>query len=123
MIREDYFEIVDTVGIIIDFTGVVIIAVGIIIALSIYFQSLLSRKKSLPNPYNVLRFNLARTILLGLEFLVAGDIIRSIATPLTFSTVIILGLIVLIRFFLSWEFEKRTNGYFKLEKEQILKGQ
>jgi len=114
MLQMDYFQIVDLIGIIIDFTGVLVIILGIILSISVYLHSFISHKKE-ARPYNILRFNLARTILLGLEFLVAGDIVRSIATPPTFNTIIILGLIVLIRSFLSWEFEKRTNLYAKQE--------
>lgn len=109
----NYPLVVDTIGILIDFIGVLTIGIGTVISLSIYLGSMLMRSKKTPGPYNFLRFNLGRTILLGLEFLVAGDIIRSIATPPTFNSIFILGMIVLIRSFLSWEFEKRTEDWKK----------
>ena len=52
---------------------------------------------------------LGRAILLGLEFLIAGDIIRTVATP-TFQSVGILGSIVLIRTFLSLALNLEVEG-------------
>lgn len=116
-LQLNYPVVVDTIGISIDFLGVAVLSVGIILSMSIYLASFITGSRKPIPAYTVLRFNLGRTILLGLEFLVAGDIIRSIATPPTYNTVIILGIIILIRAFLSWEFEKRTADYYKLEEK------
>jgi uncharacterized membrane protein len=107
----NYPVIVDSIGLSIDFIGVVTLAVGVILSLSIYLSSFITKSNKPIPSYSYLRFNLGRTILLGLEFFVAGDIIRSIATPPTFNSVFILAVIVAIRAFLSWEFEKRTEVY------------
>lgn len=107
----NYPVIVDSIGLSIDFIGVVTLAIGVILSLSIYLSSFITKSKKPIPSYSYLRFNLGRTILLGLEFFVAGDIIRSIATPPTFNSVFILAVIVAIRAFLSWEFEKRTEAY------------
>ena len=56
------------------------------------------------------RQRLGQTILLGLELLVAGDIIRTVATQPTFSSVGILAIIVLIRTFLSFSLEVELTG-------------
>jgi uncharacterized membrane protein len=47
---------------------------------------------------------------LGLELLVAADIINSVAISPTFASVGVLGLIVLVRTFLSWVLEVEING-------------
>ena len=60
--------------------------------------------------YHDLRRDLGKAILVGLELLVAADIIRSVAIDPTFATVGVLGLIVLIRTFLSWSLEVEVNG-------------
>lgn len=113
----NYPVVVDSIGLSIDFLGVLILAIGILISLAIYLASFITGNKRPMPAYSFLRFNLGRTILLGLEFLVAGDIIRSIATPPTFNTVFILAMIVGIRAFLSWEFEKRTEAFYNFNKE------
>ena len=56
------------------------------------------------------RHRLARGILLGLEFLVGADIIHTVAVELTFETVGVLAIIVLIRTFLSFTLELEITG-------------
>jgi uncharacterized membrane protein len=60
--------------------------------------------------YALLRQALGGTVLLGLEILVAADLVRTIAVAPTVSNVLILGLIVLIRTFLSFSLETEING-------------
>jgi len=56
------------------------------------------------------RANLGRGILIGLELLVGADIIATITAPLTFTSVGLLGLIILIRTFLSFSLETEIEG-------------
>lgn len=56
------------------------------------------------------RDQLARSILLGLEFLVTADIIRTVAVELTYESVFLLALIVAIRTFLSFAMEVELTG-------------
>lgn len=56
------------------------------------------------------RVRLIRGILLGLEFLVAADIIHTVAVDLTFASVGVLAIIVLIRTFLSFALEVEISG-------------
>jgi uncharacterized membrane protein len=60
--------------------------------------------------YSVLRQALGGTLLLGLEILVAADLVRTIAVSPTLNNVLILGLIVLIRTFLSFSLETEISG-------------
>lgn len=60
--------------------------------------------------YSLLRQALGGTLLLGLEILVAADLVRTIAVSPTLSNVLILGLIVLIRTFLSFSLETEISG-------------
>jgi uncharacterized membrane protein len=60
--------------------------------------------------YEELRRSLGRSILLGLEILVAADIIRTIAITPTFTSVGVLGLIVVVRTFLSFSLEAELDG-------------
>ncbi len=60
--------------------------------------------------YVMLRRYFGRSILLGLEVLVAADLIRTVAVEPTMENVLVLGLIVLIRTFLSFSLEIEIDG-------------
>src|SRR6266540_1739456 len=60
--------------------------------------------------YRIVRSVFGRSILLGLEFLVAADIIRTVAVQPSLENVAVLGLIVLIRTFLSFSLEVEIDG-------------
>ena len=67
---------------------------------------------------NEVRQRLGRGILLGLEFLVAADIIHTVAVELTFETIGILAVIVLIRTFLSFTLELELTGRWPWQKAE-----
>ncbi len=83
-----------------ELAGVVALLVGAVFASAEYVTALVRRQAG-PAAYLTLRQRLGKAILIGLEFLVAADIIRSVALDLTFASISILGLLVLIRTFLS----------------------
>lgn len=60
--------------------------------------------------YRAMRQSFGGAILLGLEILVAGDLIRTVAVAPTLDNVIVLGVIVLIRTFLSFSLEIEMDG-------------
>lgn len=68
--------------------------------------------------YSGLRRNLGQSILLGLEILVAADIIRTIAITPTFTSVGVLGLIVVVRTFLSFSLEAELEGQWPWRKRE-----
>jgi uncharacterized membrane protein len=103
----DYNHAMVTIGEVVDAAGVAVIAVGTAIATGVAAIQLARRETGI---YRGFRQQLGRTILLGLELLVAGDIIRTVATQPTFTSVAILGLIVLIRTFLSFSLEVELTG-------------
>jgi uncharacterized membrane protein len=55
-----------------------------------------------PGAYESYKHQMGRSLLLGLEFLVAGDVVRTVALDPTLNNVAVLGLLVLVRTFLSW---------------------
>jgi uncharacterized membrane protein len=87
-------------------TGIEVLAVTIIVAVIVTatatyaFQSL-TRRADL-GTYEAYRQRVGRAMLLGLEILVAADVIRTVALEPTLGNVAVLGLLVLIRTFLSW---------------------
>src|SRR5574341_912431 len=91
-------EIMDVVGTAVDGIGVVVVVLGIVIAT---WRFLFGTPATPGGAYIAYRHDVGRAILLGLEFLVAGDIIRTVVVDPTLHNVLVLGLIVLIRTFLS----------------------
>jgi uncharacterized membrane protein len=103
----DYNEAIDWIGKVIDAAGVAVIVIGMVISAAICAVGLVQHQDG---TYPRFRQQLGRTILLGLELLVAGDIIRSVAAQPTLTSVAILAIIVLIRTFLSWTLEVELTG-------------
>jgi uncharacterized membrane protein len=68
------------------------------------------RTKSGTSAYKIMRQSFGGAILLGLEILVAGDLIRTVAVAPTLDNVIVLAIIVLIRTFLSFSLEIEIDG-------------
>lgn len=66
--------------------------------------------------YRPFRRFLGRSILLGLELLVAADIIRTVAVTPTLESVAVLAGIVLIRTFLSFSLELEITGRWPWQK-------
>jgi uncharacterized membrane protein len=68
--------------------------------------------------YNSYRHQLARGILLGLEILVAADIIHTVAVDLSYSSIGVLAIVVLIRTFLSFSLELEISGRWPWQKNK-----
>ena len=69
--------------------------------------------------YAGVRSTFGRSILLGLEVLVAGDIIRTVALQPTLENLAVLGLLVVIRTFLAWSLEVEIDGRWPWKRAQI----
>jgi uncharacterized membrane protein len=63
-----------------------------------------------PGAYERYKHQMGRSLLLGLEFLVAGDVVRTVALEPTLNNVEVLGLLVLIRTFLGWSLAVEIEG-------------
>ena len=104
---ENLREIIAQVVLGIEVIGVAIISLGIVICLIKYAFYFISKKET---DYKQLRREIGKAILLGLEVLVAADIIHTVATEPTLRKVAILGGIVLIRTFLSFSLQMEVDG-------------
>ncbi|NYH54413.1 putative membrane protein [Nocardiopsis arvandica] len=100
----DIAEVIEAVGTAVDVAGVGVIVIGAVGATALFAYRVVSGG-AFTEAYRPYRQGLGRAILLGLEFLVAGDIIRTVAVSPTFATVGVLAGIVLIRTFLSFSLE------------------
>ena len=93
----------------IEIVGIAIIALGAIINLARFALRAIKSDND-QDALATLRSNFGRSILLGLEFLIAADIINTVAVTPTLESVIVLGAIVLIRTFLSFSLELEIEG-------------
>ena len=106
----------DIVGTAVDTAGVSIMVIGAVIATA---RFLLKSQADALNAYRVCRQDLGRAILLGLEFLVAEDIIRTVVVHPTLDNLIVLALIVLIRTFLSITLQLEVEGHWPWQHPDI----
>ena len=102
----EFRTVIEAVGIVIDAAGVLAIVVGLLVAAVRYATTGRTR----PDGFRMLRQDLGRGILLGLEILIAADIIRTVAITPTLDGVLVLGVIVLIRTFLSMALQVELEG-------------
>jgi len=108
-----FIEVVELVGTIIDGTGVAVIALGGLVSAAVAVGRLRRRDG---DTYWKFRQQLGRSILLGLELLVAADIIKTVAVTPTWQSVAVLAGIVVIRTFLSWSLELEISGRWPWQK-------
>ena len=105
----DWQPYVETTGVVVDLVGVAVILGSIVIAFAVFARELY-RATLFPDAYRGLRRSLGRGVLLGLEILVAADIIRTVAVDATLTSVLVLALIVAVRTFLSFSLEVELEG-------------
>lgn len=98
-------HLVETIGLLIDGIGVAVIVIGIAVS-----AVRLVANRAPGDRYRRLRQDIGLSILLGLELLIAGDIIRTVAVTPTMDGVLVLGHIVLIRTFLSMTLQVELEG-------------
>jgi uncharacterized membrane protein len=104
----DYRVVIERVGKGVEIVGVAIIVLGLLYASWRFVRTV--QVKPFDVQYRLFRRSLGRSILLGLEFLVAGDIISTVAVDPTFRSVGVLAIVVAIRTFLSLELELEIEG-------------
>ena len=106
---ETFTGIMDLVAQVFEALGAAILVVGVF--WSFVLAAVAGRRSGWSNKaYLVLRQAFGGTLLLGLEVLVAADLVRTVAVAPTLDNVLVLGLIVLIRTFLSFSLETEIEG-------------
>jgi uncharacterized membrane protein len=108
-LNEAFTELMDHVAQGFEALGAVILVVGVI--WSFVLAAVAARRSGWSaKAYLVLRQAFGGTLLLGLEILVAADLVRTVAVAPTLDNVLVLGLIVVIRTFLSFSLETEIEG-------------
>ena len=109
-------DMIEKIGMTIDAAGVVVIVTGAAIAFVI---AAVRRSRRESDVYRRFRQQLGQIILLGLELLVAGDIVRTVAASPSLTSVAILAAIVLIRTFLSFSLEVEITRRWPWQKRDV----
>ena len=89
--------------------GAVVLVAGLVLSAGLAIRSL-SRTRSPQAAYRVLRRSFGGAIILGVEVLVAADLVRTVAIAPTIENAVSLGIIVLIRTVLSFSLETEIEG-------------
>jgi uncharacterized membrane protein len=109
----DFKAWVDLAGHVLDSAGVAAVVIGALVGGILAVRRALRRQGPVYRPF---RQFFGRSILLGLELLVAADIIRTVAVTPTLTSIAVLAGIVLIRTFLSFSLELEITGRWPWQK-------
>jgi len=115
-----YEHVVSEVVRVVEGVGGAIMVVGGSVAFGIYARQV---RHHAPDPYQHLRENLGRVILLGLEVLIIADIIRTIVVDQTLTSVAVLAAIVLVRIVLSFSLEVEIDGAWPWNRWRFTTGE
>lgn len=113
----DHLAFIELMGEWGDALGVAVIVVGVLWGLGRFPLDL--AKQGAEYAYKMVRNQITRTLLLGLEVLVAADIIRTVAVSPTLLSVSVLAAIVAIRTFLSWSLILEMEGRWPWQKAPV----
>jgi uncharacterized membrane protein len=116
-----FVETMDLIAKGIEVIGVMTIVLGLGLAL-VRAAPVMFGDRDGEKAYRIVRTVFGRSILLGLEFLVAADIIRTVAVQPSLQNVAVLGLIVLIRTFLSFSLEVEIDGRWPWRRATLDRG-
>lgn len=118
MSRVEILEWIELSALTIEVIAVLIMFVSIMVGTAIYLLTLLRRRIDGHNDYELYRQRIGRALLAGLEILVAADIIRTVALDATMQALLVLGMLVVIRTFLSWTLTLEVEGRWPWARER-----
>ncbi|MDX1823192.1 MAG: DUF1622 domain-containing protein [Thiohalomonadales bacterium] len=111
-----FTDIISYAGYAIEAVGVFVVILGSISSSVVFIRNFHQLPADVT--YQNFRRQLGRSIILGLEFLIAGDIIRTVIVDATLENVVVLGIIVLIRTFLSLTLHLEIEGRWPWQTEK-----
>lgn len=113
-----FTQVMDLVTRVFEALGVGVLIGGFVTGFVLGARGLLRGQRN--SVYRLMRSYFGKSILLGLEILVAADLIRTVAVDPTLENVLVLGLIVLIRTFLSFSLEIEIEGIAPWKRWRVL---
>jgi uncharacterized membrane protein len=102
--------VIEWAALMIEILGAVVIVAGVLRVAIVRGTVRYLFQLDKPGAYESYKHQMGRSLLLGLEFLVAGDVVRTVALEPTLTNVSVLGLLVVIRTFLSWSLAVEIEG-------------
>ena len=109
---------IDIIAKIVEVIGVLIMFFGIVYA---FYSAIKTTPRFTHQTYTEIRQTVGKSILLGLEVLIAADIMATVVTEPTLRNVLVLGIIVLIRTFLSLSLQVELEGRFPWQNKKTSK--
>ena len=100
-------QIVDFTARGLELVGVAVIGIGFIYA---GFRALAHLGQKRPNSFDLLKVSIGKALQLGLEFLIAADIISTVTVEPTREKIVSLALLIVVRTFLSWSIAVEIEG-------------
>ena len=117
-----YEQVISEVVKVVEAFGAAIMVLGGLGAFLVFASHAL-RAETATGSYDALRRNLGRSILLGLEVLIVADIVRTIIVDPSIESVVVLGVIVVIRILLSFSLEVEIDGVWPWRRWQLARSQ
>lgn len=117
-ILEDVFPAIASIF---EVMGTLAMTLGFIIALWLATKAMLN-KQGINHAFETLRLTMGGSILLGLEILVAADLVRTITSNPSLQDALILGIIVLIRTVLSMSIQIEIDGVLPWKRALLTSG-
>ncbi len=111
----EFTRVMELIATTFELVGVAILVVGALWAAYRAFRD----HTSGANVYSGIRRNFGRALLLGLEVLVAADIVKTVSIATTLENVLILGLLVLVRTLLSFSLDVEIDGMLPWRRKQF----
>lgn len=100
-----------------DVLGVAVLVVGIVVATILFLPSLF-RPALLVASISTFKIRIGRAMMLGLEVLIAADIVKTVALTPTIENMVSLGLLVVVRTFLSWTLALEIEGHWPWQSDK-----
>jgi uncharacterized membrane protein len=105
---EGIVHFVEGAGIFLSLCSVVIIVVGLLVVFGSYLRHF--RQLSPEESFSKFKPRLARVLMVALEILVVADVIETVAVDITFESLAALGLLLIVRTWLSWTLALESEG-------------
>jgi uncharacterized membrane protein len=118
----DMEPLIEHIGHWIGLIGVLVIVGGILYGGVRAARDLAARKLTGDQVYSACRQRMGRGLVLGLEVLVAADIVETVAIQPTLSNIGVLAMIVAVRTFLGWSLEVELEGHWPWQKSKMKGG-
>ena len=107
---EGIAQIMELAVIVLNLSSVLVIVIGLLTVFGTYLYQI--RQLSLEEGYQPFKPRLARVLMLALEIMVVADVIETVTTDVSFGSLAALGLLVIVRTWLSWTLELEAEGHW-----------